>query len=241
MSVSRTEDRLAKAHNKTQSKQFTDRYPAIHQNFGWKIPRYFNMAQACCGQWAAQPDTAKRQAIREHVAGQGLGRSWTFGQLQQDANRLSRVLRGQGVQRGDRVAIVMPQRYETAVAYMAVLQMGAVAMPLSMLFGPEALSFRVNDSQARVAVCDESTLEALQQARRECPGLQILIGVGQAAAMADLDYAQACQASLPTFKQVATSRALFAARTGSVLTRIGPIARRGLCSGRPPTGPGPEG
>jgi acetyl-CoA synthetase len=204
MSVSRTQDRLAKAHNKTQSKQFTDRYPAIHQNFGWKIPRYFNMAQACCGQWAAQPDTAKRQAIREHVAGQGLGRSWTYDQLQQDANRLSRVLRGQGVQRGDRVAIVMPQRYETAVAYMAVLQMGAVAMPLSMLFGPEALSFRVNDSQARVAVCDESTIEALQQARRECPGLQILIGVGQAAAMADLDYAMACQASLPTFKQVAT-------------------------------------
>ncbi|MFM7000107.1 MAG: AMP-binding protein, partial [Limnohabitans sp.] len=153
-----------------------DRYNAIHQGFGWKVPTRFNMAQACCGQWAAQAATARRVAIREHVAGQGLGRSFTFGQLQSAANRLSQVLRAQGVRRGDRVAIVMPQRFETAVAYMAVLQMGAVAMPLSMLFGPEALSFRINDSQARVAVCDESTIEAMKLARPDCPGLQCLIG-----------------------------------------------------------------
>ena len=196
MSASRPQDR--------QAQLAIDRYDAIHQNFGWKVPRRFNMAQACCGQWAAQPDTARRTAIREHLAGQGVGQSWTFGQLQAAANRLSRVLRAQGVQLGDRVAIVMPQRFETAVAYMAVLQMGAVAMPLSMLFGPEALSFRINDSQARVAVCDESTLEGLQQARLDCPGLQTLIGVGEAGAWADLDYAQASQASEPTFKAVST-------------------------------------
>ncbi len=59
------------------------------------------------------------------------------------------------MRRGDRVAIVLPQRFETAVAYMAVLQMGAVAMPLSMLFGPEALEYRLQDSEAVVALCDE--------------------------------------------------------------------------------------
>jgi acetyl-CoA synthetase len=196
MSVSRKQDRPAPAS--------MDLYQALHQGFGWKVPKRFNMAQACCGQWAAQAATAKRQAVREHVVGRGLGRSWTFGQLQQDANRLSRVLQAQGVQRGDRVAIVMPQRYETAVAYMAVLQMGAVAMPLSMLFGPEALSFRINDSQARVAVCDEATVQALLQARVDCPGLQALLGVGQAAGLTDLDLSQAMADSAPTFKPVAT-------------------------------------
>ena len=196
MSVSRNQDRKAPSSS--------DPYSAIHRGFGWKVPQRFNMAQACCGQWAAQPATAKRQAIREHVAGQGLGRSWTFGQLQRDANRLSHVLRAQGVRRGERVAIVMPQRYETAVAYMAVLQMGAVAMPLSMLFGPEALSFRINDSQTRVAVCDESTVQALQQARPDCPGLRTLIGVGQAGALADLDYAQAVACYEASFKPVNT-------------------------------------
>ena len=200
MSVSRNPDRQAPK----PAQGTADRYPAIHQGFGWKVPKRFNMAQACCGQWAAQPSTARRTAIREHVLGQGLGQSWTFGQLQTAANRLSRVLQGLGVQRGDRVAIVLPQRFETAVAYMAVLQMGAVAMPLSMLFGPEALSFRINDSQARVAVCDESTVQALQQARPVCPGLLTLIGVGQAGAMADVDYAQAVSSHAASFKAVST-------------------------------------
>jgi acetyl-CoA synthetase len=200
MSVSRNQDR--QAPNPPQGT--VDRYQAIHQAFAWKVPKRFNMAQACCGQWAAQPATARRVAIREHVAGQGLGRTWTFGQLQKAANQLSQVLQAQGVQRGDRVAIVLPQRFETAVAYMAVLQMGAVAMPLSMLFGPEALSFRINDSQARVAVCDESTVQALQQARPDCPGLQSLIGVGQAGALADLDYAQAMASQATSFKAVST-------------------------------------
>ncbi len=200
MSVSRNQDRQAR--KTTQGT--TERYPAIHQAFGWKVPKRFNMAQACCGRWAADAATARRVAIREHVAGRGLGQSWTFGQLQTAANSLSRVLQAQGVQRGDRVAIVLPQRFETAVAYMAVLQMGAVAMPLSMLFGPEALSFRINDSQACVAVCDESTVQALQQARSDCPGLQTLIGVGQAGASADLDYAQAVSSQAASFKAVST-------------------------------------
>jgi len=47
----------------------TDRYAAIHQGFGWKVPKRFNMAQACCGQWAAQAATAKHHAVREDVAG----------------------------------------------------------------------------------------------------------------------------------------------------------------------------
>ena len=65
MTRSHTDDR--------RTHQVPDRYRDIHQGFGWKVPKRFNMAQACCGQWAAQAATAKRQAIREHVAGQGLG------------------------------------------------------------------------------------------------------------------------------------------------------------------------
>ena len=167
-----------------------DRYAALHQGFGWKVPEKFNMAQVCCGRWAQQPQTASHIAIREHVPGEGLGRSWSFAQLQDAANRLSRVLDAQGVRRGDRVAIVLPQRFETAVAYMAVLQMGAVAMPLSMLFGPEALAFRIQDSAAAVLIADEAAMGAVQQARAECPGLRCVIGVGAAAAQAALDAAR---------------------------------------------------
>jgi acetyl-CoA synthetase len=73
----------------------------------------------------------------------------------------------------------MPQRFETAVAYMAVLQMGAVAMPLSMLFGPEALAFRVEDSGAAVALCDEVSTPILANLKKECLGLKTVLDVSK--------------------------------------------------------------
>ena len=200
--VSRRKQDLSKQDPKAGSS--VDLYKALHQGFGWQVPTFFNMAEACCGRWAARPDTAGHTAIREHVAGQGPGRSWSFAQLQDAANRLSRVLDAQGVRAGDRVAIVLPQRFETAVAYMAVLQMGAVAMPLSMLFGPQALSFRIQDSQATVAIADESAWTALQEARRDCPGLRTVIGVGRAGRDADLDFDAAIRRQPGSFKPVRT-------------------------------------
>jgi acetyl-CoA synthetase len=103
--------------------------------------------------------------------------TWTFGQLQWAANRLSAKLLALGVKKGDRVAIVMPQRFETAVSYMAVLQMGAVAMPLSTLFGPDALAFRVADSGVAVALCDEASAPVLRRLKKECQGLATVVNV----------------------------------------------------------------
>ena len=186
-----------------------DGYAALHAQFGWHVDRHFNMAPVCCSRWAAAPDAARRVALREHRPGQR-PRLYTYAQLQQAANRLSQVLKGLGVQPGDRVAMVMPQRFETAVAYMAVLQMGAVAMPLSMLFGPEALSFRLQDSDARVVICEAAALSAVAAARADCPGLQTVIGVGlkdasaDATGACDVHWDPALAAAPPRFKPLRT-------------------------------------
>jgi acetyl-CoA synthetase len=63
--------------------------------------------------------------------------------VQQAANRLSNVLGAMGVMAGDRVAIILPQRPETGIAHMACYQMGAIAVPISHLFGADALEFRL--------------------------------------------------------------------------------------------------
>jgi acetyl-CoA synthetase len=87
---------------------------------------------------------------------------------------------------------------------MAVLQSGAVAMPLSILFGPEALEYRLQDSEAVVAICDESSIGNIAQVRARCPSLRTIVGVGRAAAQADLSWEER-RASLATeFAPVAT-------------------------------------
>ena len=167
--------------------QVQDNYAALHQGFRWSVPEHFNMAEVCCRRWAALADADERIAIHAHQS-DGQGPQYTYAQLQDGANRLSAVLKVLGVQRGDRVAIVLPQRYETAVAYMAVLQMGAVGMPLSTLFGPEALEYRLQDSEARVAICDGACVEAINQVRDDCPLLEVVIGVGEAGRQADIEF-----------------------------------------------------
>jgi acetyl-CoA synthetase len=154
-----------------------DAYETVHQQFAWQVPAKFNMAEVCCGRWARSPQHQHEVAILEHQTGGQAPLTWTFAQLQSAANLLSAQLVALGVQKGDRVAIVMPQRFETAAAYVAVLQMGAVAMPLSMLFGPEALAFRVADSGAAVALCDELSSPVLMALKKECPGLKTVLNV----------------------------------------------------------------
>jgi acetyl-CoA synthetase len=128
----------------------------------------------------------------------------TYAALQRDANRLSNALRRLGVARGDRVAIVMPQRFETAVAHMATYQLGAIAMPLSMLFGPDALAYRLEDSAARVALVDEGAIANLRAVRGACPALRTLLAVGDAQGQGDLDWRDAVAREPARFTPVRT-------------------------------------
>ena len=197
--------RPSQARDKTHTP--LDLYDTLHSRFGWQVPRHFNMAQVCMRRWAEDPAHAGDVAVVSCAPGQG-DQTHTFADLLDQANRLSNALAALGVQRGDRVAIVLPQRFETAVAYMAVLQMGAVGMPLSQLFGPEALEFRLQDSEAVVAICDQPSLPALLGVRDDCPLLRCVIGVdgdGTPEGMrADLDWTALLAQEPATFAPVNT-------------------------------------
>jgi acetyl-CoA synthetase len=153
-----------------------DRYAEIHRAHRWDVPARFNIARACCGRWAA--DRARFALYWEDET--GANAACTFWDLQQQANRLSNALAAMGVARGDRVALVLPQRPETVVAHIAIYQMGAVSVPLSFLFGPDALEYRLNHSGAKVALVDPQSLPNLAPIRGRCPGVAHVIGVAGA-------------------------------------------------------------
>ena len=181
----------------------TDAYAQLHGDFRWQVPERFNIARACCGRWARQPRTAGRVAIAwEHEDGRA--GKLSYGELQAQADRLSQALVRLGVQRGDRVAVVMPQRPETAVAQMAIFQLGAVAMPLSMLFGPDALAYRLQDSGTRVAIADESSIANLRAVRGDCPALHTVLAAGDAAGQGDADWRDALAVEGAPFAPVDT-------------------------------------
>ena len=165
-----------------------DDWAALHDDFRWAVPEQFNIADVCCARWAqVTPDAV---AIR-YERSDGTRRDYSYRELDRDADRLAAALRKLGVARGDRVALVLPQRFETAVSHIALYRLGAVAMPLSMLFGPDALEYRFNDSEARLAIVDETGIANVREARPLCPGLATVVAVGAAEGQGDVDWSQA--------------------------------------------------
>src|SRR6185436_18287307 len=179
-----------------------DDYAALHAGFRWHVPRDFNIAEACCTRWArTRPDAV---AIRFEDE-RGSRTDFTYGEIDREADRLAAALRMLGVARGDRVALVLPQRFETAVAHIALYRLGAVAMPLSMLFGPDALEYRIADSEARLAIVDESGIANVRAARPLCPGLATVVAVGAAAGQGDVDWRDLVRGAPSSFVAEPTS------------------------------------
>ena len=151
-------------------------WSTLRASFRWQVPARYNIAQACCGRWA--DDRSRFALYYEDEAGHT--EAWSFWDVQQAANRLSNVLGAMGVLAGDRVAIILPQRPETGIAHMACYQMGAIAVPVSHLFGADALEYRLSHAGVRVAIIDEGGLEKLAAVREKLPQLKHVIGVGGA-------------------------------------------------------------
>ncbi len=176
-----------------------DRYAELHAAHRWNVPDDFNIAHACCGRWA--DDRARFALYWEDE--DGARAALTFFDLQQQANRLSNALAAAGVSRGDRIALILPQRPETIVAHLAVHQLAAVAVPLSFLFGPEALEYRLQNSAAKIAFADPQSLPNLLPIRDRCPALTHVIGVAGAAGPG-IDAWESLQSSSRHFARVAT-------------------------------------
>lgn len=129
----------------------------LRAGFTWDIPKRLNIADVCCDRWArSEPD---RLAV-SHI---GAAREdWTYGHLKAASDSLASVLAARGVQRGDRVAILMAQNPRVLVAHFAAMKLGAVSLPLFTLFGDDALRYRLADSGAKAVIVDGGVEDKLR-------------------------------------------------------------------------------
>ena len=153
-----------------------DQYASLYESFEWLVPTHFNIGHACCHRWANHPTDARKIALfDENETGQR--EVWTYERLAATANQLANGLIRMGVTRGDRVALILGQRPETVVAHIAIYSVGAVVLPLSNLFGPEALEQRLRDAQVRIALFDDLSAPNVLACLGRCSTLTQLVGV----------------------------------------------------------------
>ncbi|MBJ3775360.1 AMP-binding protein [Acuticoccus mangrovi] len=146
--------------------------------FRWSVPAAFNIDDACCGAWAArEPD---RTALVLADA-RGAPIEVSFAALDRDVGRMGNVLRELGVGRGDRVAIYLGQRYETLLTHLALYRIGAVALPLAAVFGPDAIRYRMEHAATELIVATRAGAERIAEL-----GLTVLSVDGPAPGAVDL-------------------------------------------------------
>ncbi len=176
-------------------------WDSIYENFRWNVPEYFNMAQVVCDRHAEDP----RKTALFYEDDQGFQQEFTFREIQEKANRLANVLTDMGITKGDRVGIVLTQSPEAAISHVALYKIGAVALPLVVLLGPEGLRYRLTDSSAKAVIVGAESLHKIHEIRDDLPSLEKTIVVGaKLECDEDVDFEQALNDASPSFQNVET-------------------------------------
>ena len=144
-------------------------YENLRTDFRWEIPRSFNIGVACA-------DRQPKQALALIDVGAGsVRREYKFGDLTNLSNRLANGLRGIGVARRDRVAIALPQSPETGIAHLAIYKLGAIAVPMSGLFGPQALTYRMGDCAAKAVITDSEHVDSIAEVAGQVGDVDVIV------------------------------------------------------------------
>ncbi len=143
-------------------------YEEICRNFQWRIPEFYNIADDVCDRWAGDP--ARIALFHENERRET--RTFTFRQIQRYANQFANTLLAAGLTRGDRVTLLLAQNPECAIAHVACWKAGMVSGPTSVLFGADAIVYRLNDSKARTVVTDAANFPKVAEIRAQCPALR---------------------------------------------------------------------
>lgn len=142
-------------------------YEQAREEFEWDLPDDYNLAYDLLRK---HPDPDAPALLQAYSDGQR--ETYTFRDLDRLSNRLANALEARGIERGDRVGVVVPQKPENALTHLACWKIGAISLPLSVLFGPEALGHRLRDSGAKAVVADASVRDTVREVEDDCPALE---------------------------------------------------------------------
>ena len=149
-------------------------YGALYRSFRWQIPAFYNIGVDVCDRWAGI-DPARTAIF--NLRADGTVEEVSYSALREASNRLANALAARGIAKGDRVAILLPQGPAVAVSHIAIYKLGAIALPLAMLFGLEAISYRLKDSGARTLITNAQGLAKLPAIRDTAPALEFVWSV----------------------------------------------------------------
>lgn len=140
----------------------------------WNIPADYSVVADCL--LRHQQDRADEICLI-FDDDEGNVQRWTWKRMIEAVNRFANALASLGVGRGDVVAIYLPQRPENAIAHFAAYRLGAMSLPISKLFAPDAVRYRLSHVKAKVFIAEADVAEKFTEVVRGLPDLKAFVVV----------------------------------------------------------------
>jgi acetyl-CoA synthetase len=147
-------------------------YQEMTSGFRWEVPAIYNLAAD-----VLDKHEPERPAMR-FVSDEGRHERWSFGDLRRLTDRTANALRGLGVGRGDRVAVMAPASPEIAASFLATYKLEAILLSMSVLYGDDSIVYRLNDSEAKVLVTSAAHRDRVAGLLDKAPSVEHLVVVG---------------------------------------------------------------
>ena len=157
-----------------QDLQAYQNFEKIYESFSWVIPQFYNVAYDVCDKHSSDPNRIGLYYESED----GKEAKYTFSDLKKLSDRFANALIDLDLRRGDRVGIYLPQRPEAAIAHLASLKLGGISVPMTPMFGPEAISHRMNDCQAKVLIFALEDYERILDTKNQLETIETFILIG---------------------------------------------------------------
>ncbi|XP_017831409.4 acyl-coenzyme A synthetase ACSM4, mitochondrial isoform X2 [Callithrix jacchus] len=139
------------------------------------LPKKFNFAADVLDQWSQKEKTGKRPVNPAlwWVNGKGDEVKWSFRELSSLSQKAANVLtKPCGLQRGDRVAVILPRIPEWWLLNVACIRTGIVFMPGTIQLTAKDILYRLRASKAKCIVASEEVAPVVESIALQCPDLK---------------------------------------------------------------------
>ena len=150
-------------------------YEGSYRNDRLEVPEFFNFGSDVVDRWAE--DRTKLALLSADPSGLR-AQHHTFWDLKVLSDRAANGFRQLGIRKGDRVFIMLPRIPDWYVAMLGLFKLGALPMPGTTLLTPKDIEYRINRSEAVMAVTDPENAAKVEEAAAGCPTLKHLVLAG---------------------------------------------------------------
>ncbi len=176
-------------------------YDETYKRFKIDVPEYFNFGFDVIDAWA---DKDRNKLAMIWVDQEGNEKKFTFWDLMRLSNQITNMLIKYGVNKGDKVLIMLPRIPEWWTATIALIKRGAVYCPAPTMLTPKDLKYRINIADIKMVITSEEHADKIDEIQKDCSSLSCKLLIdgkrkGWISYPVELDYPAPVSAKLVQF------------------------------------------